>query len=271
MSRLLLALVLPLLFAPAAADAQMQFDFIAPTTTVPLAPGETQTTFLVSFMVHQTDGPIGEGQGFGMGVMHDPSVLTVTDIEYGAPLLDDSWGTPTFFSTQEYANGWTAGVVFSFLGTWTLAFETPQPVIDISYTANGVTVGDSVDLVWTNTLGTPPVQNNLVVGGASIPPTAIDGTITFSPAPFVRGDMNTDGGLNIADVFAAEDYIFLGGDTPDCLAALDSNSDNQVDIADIIFLLTYLFLAGDTPGAPFPSCGPAPQESLLGCDAYNCP
>jgi hypothetical protein len=115
----------------------------------------------------------------------------------------------------------------------------------------------------------------VVVGGTSIVPQAIDGSITFEPIPqFRRGDGNVDGAVDIADV------LFLGlrlfdatvNDYP-CREACEVNGDAQVDIADMVYTLSYLFIAGPPPGAPFPECGEDPDPaSGFGCELGSvCP
>ena len=69
--------------------------------------------------------------------------------------------------------------------------------------------------------------------------------------PFVRGDGNGDGGIDIADAILILHYLFTDGSVPLSVAALDSNADGNVDISDAIFLLTYLFLSGPQPPEPF--------------------
>ena len=264
-----------LLLGLASAGHTQEFAFIAPTANIPIGEDQTTATFTLGFDIAQTSSDsIAETQGFSMGVMHDSTVLTVEAIEYGSGVIDDEWGEPDFFSTNAYSDGWTAGAVHSFSGFWTVEFPEPAPVIDITYTAgegSPLTEASSSPLTWSNSLGTPPVQNVVVVGGASLLPELVNGLITFEGASFIRGDMNGDGVLDIADIFITEDYLFLSGPTPPCLAAIDSNSDSQLDIADIVHLLNYLFVGGAEPGTPFPDCGPEPDGADLGCENYTCP
>lgn len=69
----------------------------------------------------------------------------------------------------------------------------------------------------------------------------------FAPASgrsaddFTRGDVNTDGDIDIADPIFLLTYVFSGGEKPICPGIADTNSDGGVDISDGITLLTYLF------------------------------
>lgn len=81
---------------------------------------------------------------------------------------------------------------------------------------------------------------------------------------FVRGDSNDDGALDLSDVLFTLNYLFLGTDTPSCLAAADSNDDGLIDLSDGIFFLGFLFQGSETLPLPFPELGVDPTPDL-GC------
>ncbi len=85
--------------------------------------------------------------------------------------------------------------------------------------------------------------------------------------PFVRGDDNADGQVNISDPQASLNWQFLGGPEPPCLAAADTNRDGDVNITDASYSLNFQFLGGPPPPAPFPECDSSPEDSDadLGC------
>ncbi|MEM7261596.1 MAG: plastocyanin/azurin family copper-binding protein [Planctomycetota bacterium] len=88
---------------------------------------------------------------------------------------------------------------------------------------------------------------------------------------FVRGDCNTDGGLDISDAIAGLGGLFSGSSIT-CDDACDVNDDGGFDIADMIFLLSNLFGGGAEPSAPFPACGLDPTDDGLECDMFSpCP
>ncbi|MEC9476970.1 MAG: FG-GAP-like repeat-containing protein [Planctomycetota bacterium] len=91
------------------------------------------------------------------------------------------------------------------------------------------------------------------------------------PALFQRGDINDDGGLNIADAVAGLVYLFGGGAVPGCLDTLDCNDDGANDISDVVFLLDYLFQSGNQLPAPN-TCGFDPTDDPVSCDTTqdNC-
>ena len=86
---------------------------------------------------------------------------------------------------------------------------------------------------------------------------------------FVRGDATADGAVDLSDVAATLDWLFLGQDVPACLAASDANRDASVTITDPLFLLGFLFLQGPSPASPFPGCGRSARSDdlRLGCEA----
>jgi len=83
--------------------------------------------------------------------------------------------------------------------------------------------------------------------------------------PFIRGDANSDGQVNIADAVAILQYLF--GDTKQaCDDAIDVNDDGFLMIDDAIRLLMYLFVSPDPPiPAPAGVPGPDPTQDSLGC------
>jgi hypothetical protein len=93
---------------------------------------------------------------------------------------------------------------------------------------------------------------------------------TASAAPFVRGDADTSGSIDLTDAVFFLNSLFQGfpGEPP-CLDAADADDSGTIDITDAIFILSYLFIGGSAPPAPFPSCGLDPTaDDTLGCDSY---
>lgn len=84
--------------------------------------------------------------------------------------------------------------------------------------------------------------------------------ILVSPggSDFIRGDVDNDGGLNLADAISALEYLYAGGTEPTCLDSVDVNDDGFLDISDPLFLILYLFTGASSPPEPFPASGPDP-------------
>ncbi|MEM7260467.1 MAG: dockerin type I repeat-containing protein [Planctomycetota bacterium] len=215
-----------------------------------------------------------ETQGFSMAMIFDETVLDVTGIAPAPALQALNGGAgPDFFGDNLFPNGWTVGVVYAFVGGQSILFDTSTDAIIADYTVDaGVADGSTTTIDCTELLGSPPVANVVVVGGASLPVNCEAGTITVDCpdfAIFLRGDCNTDGLVDIADGIWILNELFLSGSATTCVAACDANFDGVVDASDATYIFNYRFLDGDAPSAPFPACGG--DGVSLDCDASGCP
>ncbi len=112
---------------------------------------------------------------------------------------------------------------------------------------------------------TPPVSflgPVAVVVSNSLGTATADDSFTYG---FIRGDINGDGAVDIADPVDGLDYLFTLGDAPDCFDALDANDDGINDIGDPIYVLLFLFNMDSPPLAPYPIAGFDPTEDDLDC------
>ena len=92
------------------------------------------------------------------------------------------------------------------------------------------------------------------------------------PAQFIRGDVNNDGRLDIADPIRVIEWLFIDPTPLDCLGAADANDDGAVNVADPISALASLFNAGAPPAAPYPNCGADQTPDTLPCSPTQiCP
>lgn len=64
---------------------------------------------------------------------------------------------------------------------------------------------------------------------------------------YVKGDVNQDSKVTVADVVFLVNYLFRGGPEPHYLACGDVNQDCQTTVGDAVYLVTYLFKAGPVP------------------------
>ncbi|MBN1418466.1 MAG: hypothetical protein JXP34_06785, partial [Planctomycetes bacterium] len=90
---------------------------------------------------------------------------------------------------------------------------------------------------------------------------------------FRRGDCNDDGGVNVSDAVKIANLLFAQGSEPSpCLLACDVNGSDAIGITDAVYLLNYLFESGPEPAAPWPRCGPIPEDPPYPCEAFShCP
>lgn len=230
------------------------------SVTIPASPSDvTGITINASIADTESSDDPSMTQGFSMGLGNGPE-LTATGIASINDLAGLNGGTgPSFFGENLLPDGWTVGVVYNFLGGVFLDFAVDNnEVIEATYDATGVSDGDVSALTWTNDLGTPAVANVVVVSGASIPAAFVDGAISFNEVtttPFLRGDCNDDGIVNIADGIWTLNELFQSGPSAGCAAACDANGDGMVDASDATYIFTYRFSGGAPPPAPFPDCG----------------
>ncbi len=73
--------------------------------------------------------------------------------------------------------------------------------------------------------------------------------IVLDPAPYVDGDVDHSGEVDISDVVYLISFIFSGGSAPvPWSAALHIDSGAGVDISDVVYLIAYIFEEGYPPG-----------------------
>ncbi len=83
---------------------------------------------------------------------------------------------------------------------------------------------------------------------------------------FVRGEVNGDGSINIADPIAIVGFLFNGDAPFECEDAADANDDGSINVADAITVINYLFLS--SPAVlpdPFPAEGADRSSDPLRC------
>lgn len=70
---------------------------------------------------------------------------------------------------------------------------------------------------------------------------------------YLRGDVDENDRMSIADPVAILRFAFGAGPVPLCPGVADMNDDGRVALDDAVLLLMYLFRAGDSPAAPYPN------------------
>jgi hypothetical protein len=84
--------------------------------------------------------------------------------------------------------------------------------------------------------------------------------------PFLRGDADSSGVVDLTDAISILGALFLGNrDHLTCERSADTDSSGDIDLTDAVFLLRHLFQGGDPPPAPYPACGLDPGPDGLSC------
>lgn len=78
---------------------------------------------------------------------------------------------------------------------------------------------------------------------------------------FIRGDLNTNGSVDISDALTILFELFIASQCDPCLDEGDADDNGLVQITDAIYVLDFLFLGGPAPPAPFPEAGPDPTPA----------
>jgi hypothetical protein len=130
---------------------------------------------------------------------------------------------------------------------------------------NGIYVVDAApdgDTLWTTEGGTAygdvlnavarTQDGNYVVAGytQSMGAGGYDFYLALvGPLPYVGGDADGNGIVNVSDAVYLIGYIFGGGEAPDPLLSGDADCNEIVNIADAVYLIAYIFGGGPEPGA----------------------
>lgn len=63
----------------------------------------------------------------------------------------------------------------------------------------------------------------------------------------VRGNVDGDNGINVADLTYLVDYLFRGGNPGGCPSESDTDGSDDINVADLTYLTDYLFRGGSAP------------------------
>lgn len=262
-----LMVVLLLLQVPAFVGAQ-DFTFALPDVTHDYSATTGTGSFTVAMTLDE-NVPMGSAplpvQGWSVSVVHDPTLLTVSDLAAGPELTPAVLGYDFGFELYTaFDNGWTAGVVIDLFSVNVLEFPDPVTLVEATYdlvpaSLIGATSPTVTELLFgPDTGASPPVQNVAVVDSASFFVTEENSVVTLVPhdgPPFIRGDTDTDGILSIGDAIGVFNFLFLA-QPMNCLDAVDANDNGVISVSDGVVILCELFCVGTPPiPGPYPDCG----------------
>ncbi|MEM7164710.1 MAG: hypothetical protein AAF581_04560 [Planctomycetota bacterium] len=268
----------------AAGQAAPGFSFHAGSETLWYDPANGTGLATVSLQIQEVvtnPGYPNALTGWSMALAHDGAFLTVDSFELGAHINALNGGTgPDFVGIMGLSNGFTIGVVYSFLLTSSCIYDVPREVVALTYRTNPLELlgdldGEQVQLQWQAGLGSPPVANVVVLAGVGGVPGLVNGFVHLLPLTagevFIRGDSNNSGGISaIADGIWTLNYLFAGG-TLACFDAADTNDDGSLNLIDAIDIFNWGFAAGPNPPPPFTACGIDPTADGFDCANSACP
>lgn len=68
-------------------------------------------------------------------------------------------------------------------------------------------------------------------------------------APFLCGDFDGNGFVNISDAVAITSYVFVTGPPPTLMVTADADCNGSVNISDAVYLIAFIFRVGPPPCA----------------------
>jgi len=246
-----------------------------------------------------------QGWSFSLVAADCFELIDATLERTSADLAPDGYRLSDGFATTQIVdprrNGGRQGVVTAVILSMRQEARLPtsagEPVLRVSGRMDASTLAAPGDrsppcLLRPLDVGDEPLRG----AGLPVPPViTIDGH-TFLPricaaeirlvglesqARFVRGDVDSDGVIQLTDAVGTLNFLFLGGITPSCVDAADADDSGRINVTDAVRILRWLFSMGDPPPPPSPStatyapvdCGRDPSADELDCDGRSstCP
>ena len=249
----------------AVGPAAREFRFAATSSSAIYDPasGATATSTVLSILEEAASpGAPNAVRGFTMKLEHNPIFVNAVDVTPSAAMSALNGGSgPELFLPTVTADYISVEVLTSnsspiqYLDA-TVAID----IADVSYQSNAANLlfnpfGIDTDLSWTPPLNALQRDNSVDVP-AELSDVSFDGaTISLvARSMFIRGDVNDNGNVDIADVSALLAFLFTGS-TIGCDDAVDTNGSGDINLADAVTLLSYLFASGPLLPSPFPDCG----------------
>ena len=230
--------------------------------------------------------------GYSMSMSHDPTLLSVMDLELAGEMLSVSPDYVSFaIGNDNTANssgdvGWCMGVLYSLdpvgggvpggPALETVTYETRKLVARVTYEAacgdwqnSGVTDLQFEGLALNDS--SPPIDNVVGVCGVVYAPVLAtpSAQVEIIKGPeqplFIRGDCSNQGSINIQDAVLMLNYLFSSTEIT-CADACDADDDGLLNLVDPLFDLMFIMGLGPMPPAPAGVCGADPSPDSLSCE-----
>ena len=213
---------------------------------------------------------------WSISVAHDRNVLDLLEVTTAGTSLDAFRAQDIFLLTEqvsnETGNGYISVAILNLKGALSLPANGTAVIARARYKVRD----DAKPNARTRVLFADGLR------GSGVPITCQVNFIGGNPPPdrqpflvrvvpdvlFLRGNVNGDARINLADGIFILNKLYKGGPDPMCLEAADVNDDGKVNISDAIYLLSWLFKKGPKPTEPFSEVGADPTPDGLGCEQY---
>ena len=112
------------------------------------------------------------------------------------------------------------------------------------------------DVLPTAPLGSSlfmPVDSEIIISSFATPagglilPTLVGADFDVVPLPYVPGDADGSGYVDMSDIYFLVNYLFFSGAASGIRNSSDNNGDCTVNVVDIIYLVEYVFQSGEVP------------------------
>lgn len=213
-------------------------------------------------------------QGFQIVARHDESFFTFQRTDLSRSAVE--FLSPEFYETVVGADGVvTVGCVFDIIppieGRALEAGKNHRLTHIVFDVAEQALAGGETRVELLAQDDDERIVTVMTVDGVSKKPVLQSSIVRVrdseSPAAhlFVRGDLDDNGDVNVADAIAILNFLFGGGlRDPECLDTADIQDNGVIDISAPINLLNFLFAGGGAPAVPYPNAGLDPTEDMFG-------
>lgn len=215
------------------------------------------------------DSQGNEISAWSIGICYSTSILEIIGAEAGfAPQSANNGNVVDYMNLEIWPN---EGVLQEVIISTSPPFNTLEPGpdhqlarIDFSYVGP---IGATAAVEYCSSVPSiNPTGISIENSAGSTIPTSFEiGLFPVTPG-FIRGDVNGDSSVDIADVIILLGFLFNGLNPPGCIDACDGSDDGLVNLADAIVFLGYLFAQGSSQlPPPGLDCGADPTDDPLDC------
>lgn len=189
----------------------------------------------------------------------DPTVLTPAFVPYGGETTADV-EYELVGRGVDYSNSSNAVIIVNSLDSGVLriiflgSFPMPWPILPAG--------SGPIIKVYFDVLPTAPHGGSLLIPADSggfvfnefatpqaemILPTLVGADFDVVPLPYVPGDVDGSGYVDMSDVYFLVNYLFFSGAASGIRNSSDNNGDCTVNVIDITYLVEYVFQSGEVP------------------------